>query len=82
MVLESGRMSKKDGGGKQREKDVSSLYKELQTHKQNEDYEKAIKVRFSLVFNQFLVRFSPLSVGISCTVRDRAVCSTCTNDKR
>jgi hypothetical protein len=38
-------MSKKEGGGKQGgEKDVSGLYKELQTHKQNDDYEKAIKV--------------------------------------
>ncbi len=39
-------MSKKEGGGKQGgEKDVSGLYKELQTHKQNDEYEKAIKVR-------------------------------------
>jgi hypothetical protein len=40
------KMSKKEGGGKQQggEKDVSGLYKELQTHKQNDEYEKAIKV--------------------------------------
>jgi len=38
-------MSKKEGGGKQGgEKDVSAMYKELQTHKLNEEYEKAIKV--------------------------------------
>ncbi len=47
------KMSKKEGGGKQGEKDVSGLYKELQTHKQNDDYEKAIKVGVSIFDTDF-----------------------------
>jgi hypothetical protein len=46
-------MSKKEGGGKQGEKDVSALYKELQTHKQNDEYEKAIKVGISTFDTDF-----------------------------
>ena len=39
-------MSKKEG----KDADGPSLYRELNTHRQNEDYEKAIKVCCSFMF--------------------------------
>ena len=49
-IADNRKMSKKEGGVKQGEKDVSALYTELQTYKQNDEYEKAIKVRERLSF--------------------------------